>query len=156
MRRKSYRVLALAAASGKVGYVFLIGGEPQDWGLSVKASQSPENAEVYAAKLIKQYQPDCVITEQITKYLRKSPENIALIRSFGKAMTTQLYVEVERIQEYANKYDEMAALAEQFPQLAPWAVAKRKIWIAEHRNTIIFEALSMAVQLGQPPKNLPI
>lgn len=156
MKHKQFRVLALAAASGKVGYVFLIGGVPRHWGLSVKASKSPENAQAYAAKLITSYQPDCVVTERLTKYSRKSPNNRAVISSFVNAIDDQLHIELERLQSYGNKYDEISALARQFPQMAPWSVPKRPIWLAEHRNTIIFEALSMAVQLNEPPADLPI
>jgi len=156
MKPKPYRILALAAASGKVGFVFLTDGEPQDWGLSVKASRSPQNAQDYAAQLIKQYHPDCVVTEQITKHSRKSSNNLALIQSFSKAIDKEVHVEIERVQRYDNKFEEIAALAEQFPQLGAWAVPERKIWLGEHRNTIIFEALSMALKICEPPENLPV
>ena len=156
MRRDNYRLLSLAAASGKVGYVLMENGKPKDWGVSVKASKSPDNARALSEYLVKQYSPHCVVTEKINRYCRKSEHNRLVIQALRPADEKQIAAEVERRQDYPNKYEEIAALVEQFPQLEPWAVDERIIWLPEHRNTIIFEALSLALQMnGQSPTNLP-
>ena len=53
------------------------------------------------------------------------------------------WIDVERVQHHDNKYAEMDDLAEKYPVLAPWKVAKRKPWQGEHRHTIIWEALAL-------------
>ena len=140
----------MAASSGKVGFVLLVNGELCDWGLSIKASKSAELATKQLSKWLDRYQPDMVITEKLMDYSRKSPSNQQKIQALAQtanasgARTSQ----VERIQRYANKYEEIEALAERYPQIANWAPKGRKVWEAEPRNTVLFEALSLIEELG--------
>lgn len=50
---KRLKVLAIAAATGRVGYVFLIGGKLRDWGLSRMASKSPARAAAQTQTFVK-------------------------------------------------------------------------------------------------------
>ena len=58
---------------------------------------------------------------------------------------------VAREQEYANKYEEAAALGEQFPDLAPWVPKKRRFFDNEPRNTVLFEAVALALSILNGP-----
>ena len=65
------RVLAIAVATGRVGYVFLAGRRLRDWGLSRKASSSPELAAAQARRWIEALEPDVVVTETVAAGSRK-------------------------------------------------------------------------------------
>ena len=144
MKTKAFKTLSIAASSGKVGFVFLIENELLDWGLSVKASKSPELAAKQAKKWIDYYQPDLIITEKITTHSRKSAHNHAVIRAIAdEAVDADAqHIEVDRVQEYANKYAEAEALGAIYPTISNWVPKKRKLWEAEPKNMVLFEALS--------------
>ena len=140
-------VLSVAAATGKIGYVFLIDGQPYDWGVSPKASRSPELAYKHAADWIDYYQPDIVVTERIGPHSRKKEVSRALVNAIAKAAQDAdvRWACVDRVQRYPNKYKEAAALAERFPELKPWLQKPRQLWESEPRRMIVFEALAMVL-----------
>lgn len=146
---KRRRVLAIAAATGKVGYAYFEDQALVDWELSQKASQSPHDASVFAERWINLLQPDTVVTEKITKASRKGPSTRSLINAINNEAdghdvgTTQ----VERVQNDANKYIEAAAIAERFPELRPKLPTKPDIWESEPRNMILFEAVALALPI---------
>lgn len=157
MTSKSRKVLSIAAAAGKIGMVYLIDGELMDWELSSCAALSTDQTARKAAKWIEFYRPDQVVIEKITPHSRKSTHTHALISAIGKVANTYStkLVAVERVPTHANKFEEIKELCIQFPQIAHHAPKKPEIWMPEPKATIYFEALSMAVQLGIAPPNLP-
>lgn len=58
---------------------------------------------------------------------------------------------VERRQLFANKYEEAAALAERFSELAPFTPKPRRIWDKEPLNTTYFEAVALALAVIDGP-----
>ena len=78
------RVLSVAAATGRVGYTFLIGGRLCDWGLSRKASRSPEQAEGQVRHWIAYFRPDVVVTEKVEARTRKGEKTKRLIEAVAK------------------------------------------------------------------------
>ena len=142
-------VLSVAAATGKVGYVFLIDGEPYDWGVSPKASRSPKLTHQHVTEWIDYYQPQLLITERIGPHSRKKDVSRALVNAVWKAAQDAeiRWACVDRIQKYQNKYVEAHALAERFPELKEWLPKTRRLWESEPRRIIIFEALSMALSM---------
>ena len=144
---KRLRVLAIAAATGRIGYVLLIGERLLDWGLSRKASKSPELAARHAQKLIDDLKPDVVVTEDISKSSTKGSKTRMLIDAIAHvaANANLLDVRATHSQEHANKYEEAAHLAIRFPEIAAWVPKKRRLWDPEPRATVLFLALSLAV-----------
>ena len=65
------RMLALAAASGRVGYVYLIGDRLKDWRISEKAAKSPEDAAHETQKWINELKPDVIVTEKVAEAAKK-------------------------------------------------------------------------------------
>ena len=65
------KVLAIAVATCRLGYVYLHGGELVEWKMSRTAHRSPEKARAYTKRLIERLAPDVVITEKIAKRSRK-------------------------------------------------------------------------------------
>ena len=149
MSTKIRNVLSIAAATGKVGYVFLLDGEPYDWGVSPKASRSPKLAYQHVTEWIDYYQPQLLITERISPHSRKKDVSRALLNAIWKAAQDAeiKWACVDRIQKYQNKYVEAEALAARFPELKEWLPKKRALWESEPRRTIMFEALSMALSV---------
>lgn len=150
------KVLAVAAASGRVGYVYLERRILKDWRLSRKASEGTEEASAYAKSWIDRLRPDAVVTQKITKGCRKGAKTRDLIEVINTVAANEyLYdVSVTRPSSSPNKYAEAATLAEEFPALRPWVPKPRQLWESEPRETIYFEALVLALQVtdhdGEP------
>ena len=147
------RALAIAAASGRVGYVLLEDMRPELWGLSRKASRGAVDASEVAANWIERIRPDLVVTEKILAGSAKGPKTrdiIAAITAVAE-LADVLDLQVARHQAYPSKYDEAKALAADFPELAHLLPDERKPWQSEPRTMIYFEALALALAaLGDP------
>ena len=140
--------MAVAIASGKVGYVVMRGDQLIDWKLSKVAAKSPNKMQETMSYWLALHCPDVVITEAINPYSRKSDKTLAIMSAaVGVIENADVrYLPKIRKRSYPNKYDEIEALAARFPKIAPWAPARRKFYDPEPINTILFEALSLAVQ----------
>ena len=143
---KRLKVLAIAAATGRIGYVFLIGGKLCDWGLSRKASKRPALAAAQTKLWIEQLKPDVVVIEKISSISTKGSRSKYLIEAIATvaAQANLLDVCVTRLTAFKNKYEEAKSLGERFPEINAWVPRPRRIWEPEPRNTILFEALALA------------
>lgn len=140
------RVLSVAVATGRIGYVFMYDGQLRDWGLSRKASGSTRMARKQVCRWFDQLNPDIVVTEDPSARSRKGVHAKAIMEAIVRvAEKRQIQtITVTRQRVFQNKYDEAARLAGRFPEIAPWVPPKRRIWQSEPRNTIYFEALGFA------------
>lgn len=147
------RILSIAAATGRIAYVYLIGDRLMDWRISDKGSASPDDARVITRKWIEALEPDVVVIERPSKSTRKGDNTKHLIDAIAEAAedSNVLDVRVEREQHYENKYAEAAALAVHYPELLPWVPKKRRFFDNEHRNTVLFEALALAQTILSNP-----
>ncbi|MFY0610697.1 MAG: hypothetical protein JXQ99_04150 [Hyphomicrobiaceae bacterium] len=138
--------MALAAASIKVGHVFLIDGTPYDWGSSRDASDSALQAYEYAAKKIKYYRPELMVTELVTGKSKKGQYTRSLINQFMKAAQDNdvPWLLTTREQHHANKFQEAIKLVERFPEMKSTLPPKRYWWQTEDQRMIIFEATALA------------
>ena len=143
---KRLKVLAIAVATGRVGYVYHFGGKLRDWGLSRKASISPALAAAQADRWIRNLNPDVVVTEKVPKTSTKSTKTRSLIEAIQTvaAKANLLDVCVARGSIFKNKYEEAKHLGDLFPEISAWVPRPRRIWEPEPRNTILFEALALA------------
>jgi hypothetical protein len=139
------RVLAVAAATGRVGMVFLIGNRLMDWQISGKAAKSPEQAARFADAIIRSHRPDVFITERIDVARNKGDKAKALIDAMANAAAEHelLDISVERPHDFPNKYAEAAMLIERYPEIAAWQ-PRRRFFDNEPRSTVLFEALALA------------
>ena len=137
--------MAVAAATGRIGVVFLIGTRLMDWQISGKAAKSPDLALRYVAALVLSHRPDVFITEKLGAARNKGDKAKALIMAMASVAAEHelLDVSVERPHSFPNKYDEAAALIERYPEIAAWQ-PKRRFFDNEPRNTVLFEALALA------------
>lgn len=143
------RVLAIAAATGRVGYALFIDGNLCDWGMSRKASKSPAHAVKQVEAWIDRFRPGVVVTEDIRSRRKKGRKTNRVLEAiaFVAESADLLDVRVPRNSVHRNKYEEARALGERFSIIKSWVPAKRRIWEAEPRSTIVFEALGLAVQV---------
>jgi LmbE family N-acetylglucosaminyl deacetylase len=146
MNMEPNRLLAMAAASGKVGMVFFVGKRLMDWQLSVKASKSPQHATEWLASLIRARQPHVIVTEKIETAKSKGDHTKLLIAAMAALAAEHelLDITIDRPSHFANKYDEADVLAERYPEMAAWKPKHRRFFDNEPRNTVLFEALALA------------
>lgn len=145
MNAKRLRVLAITAATGRVGYVFFIGDELKDWHISRKASKNTKEVRGFACKWISSFAPDILITEVTDSHSRKGQHSKRLIRSVV-AVAKQANIEVislPKIKTHKNKFEAAKALVEKYPQIKEQLPEQPKIWMPEPRNVTLFEALAL-------------
>ncbi len=140
------RVLAVAVASRKIALVFLIDGRLKDWKHSRAGGTSPTKGRSFLRMAIGRYEPDLVVIEDPNGPTRKYGIPLGILYAMAQelgdcAVPHRL---VNRKQDFANKYAEAAALAEQFPEIAPFLPKTPRIWETEPTETIYFEALALA------------
>lgn len=143
------RVLAFAAATGRVGAVFLVGDRLIDWQMSSKAAEDSAEAAAFAQSLINDLKPDVVVTEELETAEHKGKRTLGLIAAIARTAEYNelLEVSVPHGHRYPNKYAEADALVRLYPELAPWKPIRRRFYDNEPRNTVIFEALALAQQM---------
>ena len=151
------RILAIAAASGRVGYVYLTDRRLRDWGISEKAAGGTVEAAALAQSWINRLRPEVVATEKLTADTRKGAHSQRLIAAIAEtaAHNYLLDVEVRRLRTFPSKYEEAAALAQRYPELAAWLPRKRRFFHSEPRSVVLFEALALGeAVLDGPPTDL--
>ena len=146
------RVLAIAVATGRVGYVFLVDKKLYGWSLSRKTAESTEQAARFAKDWIDRMRPDVVVYEKITDGWRKGEAVRAVIGAIALVAEDEplFDVAIPRPHRFLNKFEEAEAFADQYPELRPRLPKRRKLWNSEPRNTTIFEALVLALEVTSP------
>lgn len=147
------RMLAVAAAHNRIGYVFLIGDGLVEWRISERAAGSTTKAVTWLQRHVDELKPDVIVTENPKTTKKKGQKTIAIIEAVGNlaANKKMLNAMVPRRHDYDNKYDEADALAALYPDLKPWVQRRRWFYDNEPRNTVIFEALSLALTVSHDP-----
>lgn len=150
-------VLAVAVASGKVGFVFLQNDRLQDWGITVKAAGNSSELVGFVQGLINELRPDVVVTEDCNEGCRKGKKSKSLIRSLTELAShnSVLDVSVPRPRTFQSKFEEAQSLAEEHPEIAGYLPAqRRRIFDFEPRGMVLFEALALALEVikGPPTK----
>lgn len=147
------RIMAIAAASGRVGFILLIGNAVVDRGLSRKASTGPSEAATYAAERIEQLRPDVVVTEKVPARSRKSAKTRAVIDAITAVadLADVLNIAVVRGRSHDNRFAEAADLALRYPEMQRCLPKIRRPWEAEPKTLMYFEAMSLIESaFGQP------
>lgn len=152
------KVLSIAVASGRAGYVYLQGTKLLDWGITVKGVKDLSEIAGFVQSLINELKPDVVVTEKCDEASRKGQKTRELIHAIAETASHNyvLDVSVPRVQNYQSKYEEAQHLVKKYPDLIGYLPArKRRIFDFEPRNMIIFEALALAEQvIFGPPDTL--
>ena len=153
------RVLTVAATSRQLAYVFFVGGKLMDFHIADKAARSTTEAVGALQIWINKYKPDILVTEKIDQNKRKGPKSKALIKAMQRiaAQNYLLDIAVQRVQRFANKYEEARHLAGYFSVVRPWIPKKRRYFDSEPRVMVMFEALALGyVVLKNPATSLAL
>ena len=140
------RLIAFAAASGRIGMICLDGNELTFWKMAKKAASSPESAAAYAEKMIERYAPDWVIMEkhEEARYKGvKTKELIAAMTSVARQSQANCLV-IARPRTFKNKYAEAAWLVHKHPNLYRIQIQRCNAYDVEPRATVVFEAIALA------------
>lgn len=149
-------LIAVAAASGRIGYICFHEGRPTVWLVSRAASKSPEKAAEYTQRWINEHEPHFFITECL-KATRKGGRTVALTEAMQRiAAHNYLHdVTVKPSRVRFNKYDEGKRLAKKFPELAKRLPTVRHFYDSEPKNTVLIDALLLAEAVFDGP-DLPL
>lgn len=147
------RILAVAATSRRIGYVFLIGDELMEWRMATGPASSGVKAADALQKLINTFRPEVIVTETLGAKDRKGERARVATAAFQRlaAQNYVLDVAVKRGQRFANKYEEAEALALLYPAIKPWVPSKRKFHDSEPAAIVLFDALAIAHAVLQRP-----
>ena len=151
------KVLSIAVASGRAGYVVLQGRQLLDWGITVRAVRTGTELVGFVQELINTLKPDVVVTELTDERSRKGRRTKALIRSIAEIASHNavLDVSVPRPRTHPTKYDEAEELAARYSDIQGYLPRrKRRIFDFEPRGMVIFEAIALAEVVidGSPEK----
>lgn len=140
------RVLSVAVASRKIAYVLLFDGDLKDWQISRAGGMSAPRGRSFLRMAIARFKPDLVVIEYPYGSTRKHGTSREILMALAQELedSAEPHRLVDRNQAYANKYVEAAALAELFPEIAPWLPKPRRLWDNEPPEMIYFEALALA------------
>lgn len=152
------RVLSIAVASGRAGYVCLQGGQLLDWGIAIKAAKTGTDLVGFVQELINRLRPDVVVTELTTGLCRKGERVKDLIQSIARIASHNevLDVSVERPRRFPTKFEEARDIAKRFPEIRGYLpMRKRRIFDFEPRGMAMFEAIALAeAVIHGPPERL--
>lgn len=139
-------VMGVAAGTGRVGCVLLIHGKLADWRMSNKASKSPTLARAQTHAWIALLEPNVVVTRDTDGPPRSRGRTVKIVAAIAEAarLAEVISVSLPRPMNYPNKYAEAAALVQRYPEIDAWTPNPRRFYDNEPRNTVLFEALSLA------------
>ena len=137
--------MAVAARQGQLGAVCLRGGDLLYWERSREYAKSNDRAEIFAANLISEFEPDIFVTEDPTFARRKHPSTKSLLSALAKAAQNDVerVVALERKQYFANMLEEAKDIAMRHPVLADY-VPNQPFYEKEAREFVLFEAMELA------------
>ena len=147
------RVLAVAAGTGRLAYVFFVGDELKDWRISDTAAKSSKHAAGFVQGWINLLLPDVVVSEKTERNTKKGEKTSRLISTIAQTAEQNhlLDIAVVREHEYQNKYEEAEAIASQYPELKSWLPKKRRFFENEPRGIVLFEAIALAEKVVKTP-----
>ena len=142
---RSKKYLAIAVMNDRAGYVYCVGDNLLDWGMSIEAAKNVDAIFGQVAVWMRYYRPGVVVTEECTAKSRKGNRTRSLIAAVGAAAEDHgaPHETVVRVQRFKSKYEEAGAIAIEYPELFDWMPKKRRSFETEPRDMIYFEAMSL-------------
>ena len=151
------RVLAVAPFVSGVAYVVFNGPWlPIDWGIKWIRSDKNEEGVIKVARLIDKYKPNVLVFEDHRGLGSRRAKRVELLldeiselakrekiepRGYSRGQIRKVFSDCGAV----TKYDIAKAITVQYPDFAPKLPAPRKIWLPEHPNMSIFDAVSLAL-----------
>ena len=110
--RLSRSILAVAASTGRVTFVYLMDGALRRWGQSRLAARTPRDAKRVVSRWIDELEPDLLISEDPRAAKLKGSHIRRLLDAIAGQFEAAdgLNMVLPRRQDFNNKYDEAKAL----------------------------------------------
>ncbi len=148
------RILSLAFASRRMGFVIAHGGNLLDYGVKDIPATSKKLALSKVQHLIARYQPSHVFIQDMEDIECKLGISIMVILSELETMFIKQEIAFKAVSksdvrenlglmENACKQEVVAKIATMYPQLQNLLPPPRKLWEGEHRNIPILVAASL-------------
>lgn len=150
MATKRKRVLALAACTGAIAWVFLIDDRVKARKLSRKMWATPLHARSFTRLAVAQYEPDVVVLENPDGRTRKRGKTIQNLQLIVRDLEDQgvPHVLVEKRKMHPNKHEEALAIAKSCPELSVELRPRALTWQTEPKSLLYFEAVGLACESG--------
>ncbi|WP_305971045.1 MULTISPECIES: hypothetical protein [unclassified Mameliella] len=150
MTASAQRILGVAVRCGRLGCVVVDHGDLIIWDGSRSAASSTESAVRKLQCWLDEFRPDVLVTENPDHAGRKRGRQLRILRALVDVGQEAgiLNIVIRRQRLYDNVYDEAAAFAEGFPDLAPLLPVQPPIWKKEPYRLIYFEALALIRDAG--------
>ncbi|WP_300394154.1 hypothetical protein [Henriciella sp.] len=147
------RLLAVSAATGRIGYVFFVGHELVQFDLSRKGFKSPNDASEVFQNWIKMMKPDVVVTERLPAETRKGKRAIEITKTFALVASHHCVhdVSVAMDREGRTRFEQASHLAQIYPDIAYRLPRKPRFYESEDRAMILFDALTLAHLILESP-----
>lgn len=152
-----HRVLGIAPCVQGIGFVVFDGPKlPIDWGVKWARGDKNEKGVASMASLIQRYQPDLVVFEdhrgEGSRRAKRIEDLLDAIASLvARRGIPSVRYSRNRVRRHfaaegaATKYQIATVIAAAFPELAPRLPAVRKIWLPEHANMSLFDAVAFVL-----------
>jgi hypothetical protein len=150
-------ILAIYPTTRGFGFVVFEGERrPIDWGVKEVRGDKNRQALAKAAELMSWHQADMVVLENAQgvgsrrsdriKQLHRQLADLAkesnvALRQFSRSDIKAVFAS----RGASTKYEIAQAICKEWPDLAPWLPAPRKIWNSEDPKLSIFDAASLAI-----------
>lgn len=137
-------VLGAAASFNALSFVYFESGELCYWGNHPRAARNLEGAVRISNRWLARCTPKLVIVPDYDGTAKGAYARALVEAVVGAAENRDIpCVKTQRRQTFANKYEEAAALALVFPQIAALVPKPRKPWDTEPYGILLFEALAI-------------
>jgi hypothetical protein len=153
MLMAALRLLAVAAATGRIGYVFFIGHELVAFDLSRKGFKNTTQAAAVFQEWILAFKPNVVVTERLPKKSKKGQRARKIIQTFAQiASHNYVYdITVTPDREGRSRHAHAVHLSDIYPDITHRLPRKPKFYESEDRAMILFDALTLAHIILQDP-----
>lgn len=147
------RLLAVAAATGRIGYVFFVGHQLVDFDLSRKGYKNSNHAAGMLQHWIMTLKPDIVVTERLTEKSKKGSRARKITKTFALIASHNYVhdVSITMDREGRTRYEQAKHLADIYPDIASRLPHKPKFYESEDRAMILFDALTLAHLVQESP-----
>ncbi len=154
---KHKRVLALDFGTRGFGYAVMEGPHQLiDWGVREVRKNKNSRSLRKVEQLIRRYQPDSLVLEDYSIQDKRRPERVRALTDRVKEAALQTGIKVhtfsrKRIKEAflgtesVSRFEIATTLSRWFPELAGRLPPKRKIWMPEHPQMGLFDAVALAI-----------
>ena len=150
---QTIRILAVAVATGRIGYVYFEDQQLAKFEISRKGFEDIGKAASTFEEWLKRTRPNIVVTEKINDRCRKGERSRQIIQTIS-VVASHHYVHDICIPMQRNgrtRYEQAVHFSQIYPEISERLPQKNKSWQSEDRAMILFDALTLAHPILENP-----